>query len=195
MPRSCSICRFPEHVVIDGALIENEPLRDIAKRFSTTAASLHRHRQHLPALLINGKQAQVMANATTLLERVESLIQRLETIGQRAEEDRAWSSAAAAFREIRGCLTFLGQLTGELQVRASSNINLTVVSQRIQASLLAATPEEFGKFWKELLERATKEQKNAALAAAPPEESRLIDSYGRGARPASPPSRKDSRKS
>ena len=113
-----------------------------------------------------------MANATTLLERVESLIQRLETIAQGAEEDRAWSSAAAAIREIRGCLTFLGQLTGELQVQASyNNINLTVVSQRIQASLLAASPEEFGRFWKELLDRATKEQKNAALAAAPSEES------------------------
>jgi hypothetical protein len=78
----------------------------------------NRHRQHLPAQLIHGKQAQVMAEATTLLERVESLIQRLETIAQGALEDRAWSSAAAAMREIRGCFTFLGQLTGELPVRA-----------------------------------------------------------------------------
>jgi hypothetical protein len=103
-----------------------------------------------------------MADSTTLLERVESLIQRLETIAQRAEEDRAWSSAAAAIREIRGCLTFLGQLTGELQVRASTNINLSFVSQRTQASLLAGSPEEFGRFWKELFDRATKEQRSLA---------------------------------
>ena len=69
-----------------------------------------------------------MADATTLLERIESLIRRLETIAHnQAEEDRAWSSAAAAIREIRGCLTLLAQLTGELQVRAQSNISLTVV--------------------------------------------------------------------
>jgi hypothetical protein len=59
--------------VLDAVLpsfIENEPLRDIAKRFGTTAGSLHRHRQHLPAKLISGKQAQVIADSTTLLERV-----------------------------------------------------------------------------------------------------------------------------
>ncbi len=64
----------------------------------------------------------------------------------------------------------LAQLTGELQVRASTNFNLKVVSQRIQASLLAASPGEFGWFWKELLEKATKDQKDAALAATAPRE-------------------------
>jgi hypothetical protein len=75
----------------------------------------------------------------------------------------------AAIREIRGCLTLLAQLTGALQERTSNNISIRVVSQRLQASLLAATPEELGRFLTELLEKATEDQKNAALAAAPPE--------------------------
>lgn len=108
-----------------------------------------------------------MAEATILLERVESLIERLETIAHKAEEDGAWSSAAAAIREIRGCLTLLAQLTGELHRGASFNINLSVVSQRVQASLLQASPLEFGRFWKELLEAASQEQKSAALAVIP----------------------------
>ena len=168
MPQSCTICRHPEHGAINRALIENAPLRDIAKRFQTTPASLHRHRQHLPAQLTNGKQAQVIADATTLLHRVESLIQRLESIARKAEQDRAWSSATAAIREIRGCLTLLGQLTGELQMRPSTtSISLTVVSQRVQMSLLAASPKEFGRFWTELFEKATDEQKQAALEGTP----------------------------
>jgi hypothetical protein len=34
--------------------------------------------------------------------------------------------------------------------------------------LLLASPEEFGRFWKELIEKASEEQKNAAFAVAPP---------------------------
>lgn len=34
--------------------------------------------------------------------------------------------------------------------------------------MMAASPGEFGCFWKELLEKATKEQRDAAIAAAPP---------------------------
>jgi hypothetical protein len=169
MPQSCTVCRHPELAAINGALVENEPLRKIANRFGTTAATVYRHRQHLPSQLTQARQAQEMANATTMLERIGSLIERLSRIAQKAEEDRAWSSAAAAIREIRACLTLLAQLTGELQERTSSNISISLVSQRIQASLLAATPEELGRFLRELLEKATKDQRKAALAAAPPD--------------------------
>jgi hypothetical protein len=149
--------------------MENEPFRNVAKRFGTTTTTVFRHRQHLPSHLIQGRQAQEMGNATTLLERIGSLIEGLYRIAHKAEEDRAWSSSVAAIREIRGCLTLLAQLTGALQERTSNNISIRVVSQRLQASLLAATPEELGRFLTELLEKATEDQKNAALAAAPPE--------------------------
>lgn len=111
-----------------------------------------------------------MGEATALLGRIESVIQRLESITQKAEEDRAWSSAVAAIREIRGCLTLLAQLTGELQSHGSTNISVSIVSQRVQASVLAASPGEFAQFWKELLEKASEEQKSAALAVTPRED-------------------------
>lgn len=97
-----------------------------------------------------------MREATALLGRIESVIQRLESITQKAEEDRAWSSAVAAIWEIRGCLTLLAQLTGDLQSHGSTNISVSIVSQRIQACGLAASPGEFAQFWKELLEKAEK---------------------------------------
>jgi hypothetical protein len=119
MPQSCTICRHPELAALNGALVENEPLRKIANRFGTTAATVYRHRQHLPSQLTQARQAHEMANATTMLERIGSLIERLSRIAQKAEEDRAWSSAAAAIREIRACLTLLAQLTGGI---AGTNI-------------------------------------------------------------------------
>jgi hypothetical protein len=114
VPQSCSVCRHPQRSAIDTALVENQPLRDIAKRFGTTPASVHRHKQHLPVALTKAKQAQEVARATTLLDQVESLIGRLETITEQAQKDRAWSAAAGAIREMRGCLTLLAQMRGEL---------------------------------------------------------------------------------
>jgi hypothetical protein len=40
-----------------------------------------------------------------------------------------------------------------LQARVSNSITISIVSQRVQASLLLASPEEFGRFWKELIEK------------------------------------------
>jgi len=80
---------------------------------------------------------------------------------------QAEASACAAIREIRGCFTLLTQLKGQLQSQGSTNISVGIVSQRIQASMLAASPEEFARFWKELLEAASDEQKSAALAVIP----------------------------
>jgi hypothetical protein len=82
VPQSCTICRHPERTTIDGALVEREPLRNIAERFGTTATSLHRHRQHLPAYLALAKDAKEMVNASGLLDRVEFLIDRLEGIAR-----------------------------------------------------------------------------------------------------------------
>jgi hypothetical protein len=93
MPQSCTICRHLGRIAIDGALVEREPLRDIAERSGTTATSLHRHRQHLPADLALAKVAREMVNASGLLDRAEFLIDKLESIAQNAQEERAWSAA------------------------------------------------------------------------------------------------------
>ncbi len=118
MGQPCTICRHPQRAEIDGALIESQSLRNIAKRFGTTSTSLHRHRKHLPAELTKAKQAEEVANADTLLGRVEALISRLEGIATKAETEKQWRAASGAMREIRGCLTLLGQLSGELKTES-----------------------------------------------------------------------------
>ena len=46
MPRSCSICSHPEYQAIAQALAAKAPYRDIAERFGTSPAALHRHQAH-----------------------------------------------------------------------------------------------------------------------------------------------------
>ena len=99
------VCRNPERFAIDAALVQNESLRQIARHFRTTPASLHRHRKHLPVELTQAKQAQDVECATTLLDRVESLMARLGSIAEQAQKDRAWAAAVGAIREVRNCLT------------------------------------------------------------------------------------------
>ncbi len=89
---------------------------------------MYRHQEHVPKALTQAKQAQEIASATTVLGRLEKLIARLETIAEKAQRARAWPAAVSAFRELRGCLELLGQISGELKkqdgVTVSVNINL-----------------------------------------------------------------------
>jgi hypothetical protein len=61
----------------------------------------------------------------------------------------------------------LAQLNGELQRARETNITVNVSLQRVQAKLLAASPNDFAQFCKKLLEEASEEQQQAALAVLP----------------------------
>jgi hypothetical protein len=76
VPSAATLSEPPLMVLLSRAL------RNIAERFGTTATSLHRHRQHLPAYLALAKDAKEMVNASGLLDRVEFLIDRLEGIAR-----------------------------------------------------------------------------------------------------------------
>ncbi len=76
---------------------------------------MHRHREHIPAALTKAEQAHEVAQATTLLGRIEGLIQDCRAISQKAQRARQWQAAVSALRELRGCLELLGKLSGELQ--------------------------------------------------------------------------------
>ena len=51
MARKCSICRRPDRSLIDTALIEGVPLRNIVEQFGTSLGALSRHKEnHLKAV-------------------------------------------------------------------------------------------------------------------------------------------------
>jgi hypothetical protein len=71
MPRVCTVCAHAGREAIDAALVAEEPLRNIAERFGTSATALHRHKaEHVPAALAKAKEAEEVARADGLLAQV-----------------------------------------------------------------------------------------------------------------------------
>jgi hypothetical protein len=56
MPRTCLACSSPEREAIDKALVAGEPLRNIAKRFAISPASLHRHSSHVAGAIVKAQE-------------------------------------------------------------------------------------------------------------------------------------------
>ncbi len=125
MPRSCTICRHNKSHAINVALVHRDPYRHVASRYEVSTGALQRHaREHLPELLVKARDAVEVAEATSLLDRVESLYKRTEAILEAAEGSKEWGTALQAIRECRGNLELLGRVTKELQDAPSLHLHL-----------------------------------------------------------------------
>ena len=77
MPRTCTICSNPQHQAIDQALVAGTPYRAVAERFAASPPSVSRHQQwHLPAIMLNAREAQQVDHADGLLAQLQSLQQK-----------------------------------------------------------------------------------------------------------------------
>jgi hypothetical protein len=120
----CSVCTSPRRAEIDQRLVERVPLRRIVAEQGGTISlpALHRHsRAHVAESLVKARDAGELAQADSLLARVEKLMNRSERIARAAEKARQWSPAVSALREVRCCLELLAELQGELQ-RTQNNV-------------------------------------------------------------------------
>jgi hypothetical protein len=133
----CTICRSPRRAEIDRQLVERVPLRRIAEQCGTSVTALHRHSHaHVAQSLTQAKQASEVADADSLLGRVEQLISRSQRIAERAERAKQWSPAVAALREVRCCLELLAELQGELRRSQTNQTNVYLdLSLRSQEEL------------------------------------------------------------
>jgi hypothetical protein len=122
MPR-CHACKSERRAEIEGALLRNVPLRRISEDVGLSVACLFRHRQHLPLKLMQAERAREVTEASTLLQRIETLITECREIASAARKEKNWGAATGALRETRGCLELLGRLSGELQAAASLHLH------------------------------------------------------------------------
>ena len=101
MPRVCSVCTHPARAEIDLALIEEEALRDIARRFAISKDAAARHKDlHLAAAMVVAKESVDIAHAETLLDKVRVLEEHAREIGRRAEKAGDLRVALSAVREL-----------------------------------------------------------------------------------------------
>jgi hypothetical protein len=123
VPRSCTVCTHEARKEIDRALVAGEPFRNIAERFGTSAAALHRHKaDHLPVKLTKAREAEEVAQADDLLSQVRDLHARALAILDKAEAAGELRTALSAIREARGNLELLAKLLGELDERPQVNV-------------------------------------------------------------------------
>ena len=139
MPRVCSICTHEQRPEIDAALLNGEPLRDIAGRVPVSKSALARHAaEHIPAHLVKAKEAETVTQADTLLEQVRNLQTRALSILDRADHTGDLKTALSAIREARSNLELLGKLAGELQQEGTVNVTLTPEWLGLRAVVISA---------------------------------------------------------
>ena len=133
MPKVCLVCSSPNRLAVEEALVLNTPLRQISARFGFSTSALHRHRhRHLLQKLVKAEEAKQVSEAGTLLGKVESLIARCEDLARQAQENKSYSGASSALRELGRVLDLLGRVSGQLRSGVGVNVGI----------LLGERPEE-----------------------------------------------------
>jgi len=73
MAKPCSACRHLERPAIDSAIVSDEPIMDIAKRFSLDRFVITRHRKHVIELVAKSPKVEVIAQADTIVAQIIDL--------------------------------------------------------------------------------------------------------------------------
>lgn len=115
MPRVCTICTHERRLEIDRALIAEEALRDIARRYATSKDALARHREHIPKRLSKAREAEEIAQAETLLDKLKELNAETRAILQETREAQDHDLSLKALTRLEKQLELEAKLLGELQ--------------------------------------------------------------------------------
>ena len=121
------------------ALLDRQPLRRIAAQFSTSDASLRRHKaDHLRPSLVRAYQAKENARAEGFRERLETTWDAIQDAMDQARravrnredgtvEDRSLSVLTPLFNQAHRNLELLGRATGELSNDGAPATNVTLI--------------------------------------------------------------------
>ncbi|MBD0328265.1 MAG: hypothetical protein ICV68_17740 [Pyrinomonadaceae bacterium] len=125
MPRECTVCTHPDVYTINERLVGiggKQSLRNIAKHFDVNYQAVNRHKEHIPEMLARASRAEEVAEADSLLDRLESLQTRAEAILSRAEQTENYGAMLGAVREMRSNLEVIGEVTKELNRQPTLNL-------------------------------------------------------------------------
>jgi len=112
MPRTCLACSSPEREAIDKALVTGEPLRNIAKRVSISPAGLLRHKNHVAQTIMTASEKRDEELGHNLLDEMRRVQRKAWELLARTESEGDHRGSIVALREVRECLSALGELLG-----------------------------------------------------------------------------------
>jgi hypothetical protein len=126
-------------VLINEALIlERRSLRNVAERFDVSYQAVNRHKQHIPELLAKASQAEQIAEADSLLDRLEDLQRRTEAVLSSVEGTENYGATLGAIREMRRNLEIIGEVTKELNRQPTLNLVANPEWLEIRAVIVGA---------------------------------------------------------
>jgi hypothetical protein len=98
------------------------PLRNIAKQYSLSAASLFRHNKHISKTLSNARQEAEILRADGLMEHLNQLMAEAARLKQKAEQTKDYRTALAGVREMSRLLELVMRLAVEMREGASPHL-------------------------------------------------------------------------
>lgn len=124
MARTCTICAHPDRATIESAILSGESNRRIASQCDVSEIAVRRHQMagHITEVLVKAHDAEVVAQADTLLDQIRQLQATTLRILRKAEAGNKFVPAIMAIREARGNLELLAKMMGQLDERPVVNI-------------------------------------------------------------------------
>lgn len=105
MANVCSLCNREDRGEINAELVSGTPLRNIAKRFGTSPATLLRHKEHIPnGLAVVARVAEEAEGETlaTKVRRLEADARRLQAAAEKQGDLRCALAAIKVLTELVG---------------------------------------------------------------------------------------------
>ena len=141
MPRTCTICTHEQRRDIDAALLNETPLRDIARRYATSKDAVARHREHLPSQLVKAQQQEDVSQAIDVVKQLKAINGATLAILKEARAEGNGELALKAVDRIQRQLELQAKLLGELQQEGTVNVTISPEWVAIRAVILqAVTP-------------------------------------------------------
>jgi hypothetical protein len=139
MARECTVCAHPDAVLINEALvIESQSNRAVTRQYDLSKDAVRRHREHIPELLVKASQAMEVAEADSLLDRIEDLHRRTDAILVELEGTDLHGAKLAAIREMRRNLELIGEVTKELDRTPTLNLHLNPQYIAVRTAIVQA---------------------------------------------------------
>lgn len=134
MGRQCTICAHDDRDSIDRAIVSGVGYRDISQRHTgITISAISRHKSgHVSPSLTALAAAESTEHGLDLLSQLRNLSGKVLTILEAAEADGKPGVALAAVREARSLVELVARLTGELDERPVTVVNLQASAEWVE---------------------------------------------------------------
>lgn len=130
--------RHPQRKAIEQAIVEGEPLRNVAKRAGVHASTVCRHKDRLSAKLARQHRAAEDAEAGDLLAKIVELEVEAKRIKLKAEEQGDLKTALSGVRELTRIVELLARIRGQIAEQAAVHIHLSPEWVALRAAITLA---------------------------------------------------------